>query len=236
MFFLLKNKESTQITGNLGGVNSNIFLENCLEDSIKEAVNLISINGGHINPELTKEFKFDEEELKNISYLCYNQNDYEKCVNQEPMFFEHLKDEIKEYIQEDIKDCFDNLAFSLDKEGFVVVPDYNGFEVNFDEKKVDININGKIILTKAGKTLTQENFLVSVLTNLYGLAIVVQEIVNKEAEECNFDYSEFILLYPNFQIKKTKVLDNSIIYQVTHKESLEKFRFAIRGCVIPAGD
>ena len=44
-----------------------------------------------------------------------------------------------------------------------------------------------------------------------------------------------MLLYPEFNIDKIRTSDLITIYSVEKKESGEKFRFAVRSCVIPPG-
>ncbi len=216
--------------------NPNIFLESCIEDKIKEAVELISSQGGYISNPLHKTFKFeDEEEFTDISYLCYTQTSYLPCVNQEPMLIQHLKNEMKNYISNDVGDCFDKLTLSLEKQGYVVDATYRGFEVGLMEKKVIIEIDGEITLTKSGETSKQEDFKIIVPSRFYDLAIVTQEIVSQEARFCHFESLGYMLLYPEWYINKFRTSDAITIYTVEHKDSKEKFRFAIRGCVIRPG-
>jgi hypothetical protein len=72
-------------------------------------------------------------------------------------------------------------------------------------------------------------------SNFYDLALVAQEIVSQEARFCNFEHLGYMLLYPDFEIDKFRTGDSDTIYTLTHRESGERFRFAVRGCVIPAG-
>jgi hypothetical protein len=41
-----------------------------------------------------------------------------------------------------------------------------------------------------------------------------------------------MLLYPSWEIDKFRTSDSIIIYTVKNKDDENKFRFAIRGCVI----
>lgn len=211
------------------------FLELCIKDKVKEAVNILSSQGGYINPSLYKSFKFKDENLPiNISYLCYNQANYLPCANQEPMLIKHLEEEIYNYIFDYVGNCFDELTSSLDKQGYSVDTKYEGFEIDLEEKKIIIDIDGELILTKSGETTKQEDFRVIISSRLYDLSLVVQEIINKEATTCefnNYDMSK----YREFNINKYRTSDSSVIYKVKHEDSEEEFRFAVRGCVMPPG-
>ncbi len=232
LFFILR---SGVIPGTGGGheTNPNAFLESCMEDKIKETAETISLQGGSMNNPLHKRFKFDGENYVNISYLCYNQNYYFPCINQEPVLIQHLKDEIKEGIKVEVEDCFTKLGKSLDNQGYTVDATYRGFEVELMPRKIIVEIDANMTLTKTEESLRYENFTIITASKFYDLAILAQEIVSQEAEFCNFELLGFMLLYPEFNIDKLRTSDSTIIYTIKHEDSEENFRFAIRGCVIP---
>ncbi len=234
LFFLIRSGVIPGI-GEKPEENPNIFLESCIEDKVKEGIEKISIQGGYIENPLHKKFKLEDENLPvDISYLCYNQNDDLFCVNQEPMLIRHLEDEIKNYISDDVVDCFDKLTSSLINRGYGVDVNYRDFEVELMEKKVVIEIDAELILTKADETSTQEDFKIIIPSRFYDLALVVQEIINKEATICDFNNYD-MLHYPELNINKYRTMDSSIIYNIEHRESGEEFRFAVRGCVTGPG-
>jgi len=144
LFFLLKRDVLPGI-GEKPEENPGGFLENCIEDKLIEGIKLISSQGGYIGNPLNRTFKFsDEKEYTDISYLCYNQNNYLPCINQEPLLIQHLKAEVKTYILDDVQTCFDNLVLSLDKKGYVIDATYNGFEIEFATKKLLLILTGKL--------------------------------------------------------------------------------------------
>lgn len=215
--------------------NPNSFLESCLEDSVKEGIRIISSQGGYVNNQLNKTFKFsDEDDFSDISYLCYTNEDYNPCVNQEPMLIQHLKNEIKNYIFNDVEDCLDSLILSLENQGLNTEIVNNGFEIELEENKVNININSELTLTKTGETTKYENFKVIIPSKFYDMALVTGEIINKEVTNCDFNiYDAFD--YPELDINKHITSDSSIIYRIIDRESGDKFKFAVRGCVISSG-
>ncbi len=232
LFFILRSG----IVPDIGGKTEkspNTFLSSCLEDKVKEGVNLILIQGGYIENPLNIYFKFEEEASPvKISYLCYNQNDFTSCVNQEPMLIRHLEEEIHNYISSDVESCFNKFASSLEEQGYVIDPSYRKFAVELTEGKINIGIDAEITSTKSGETSKQEEFKVIVLSKLYDLAIVALEIVNKEAMTGEFNPAD-MFNYPDVDINKHLTRDSSMIYRVQHRQSKEEFRFAVRGQVIP---
>lgn len=234
LFFLLRGNVIPAIGGK-AEENPGNFLEVCMEDSVHEALELISSQGGYVSNPLNKTFQFEgEKDFTDISYLCYNQGDYLPCVNQEPMLIQHLKNEIKDYIFDDVNDCFDDLTSSFKNQGYGVEVTERGFDIGFEEGKVVVDIDADVTLTKSGETTTQNDFQAIFSSKFYDLAIVVQEIVNKEATTCEFNnYDRFS--YTDLDIYSYRTTDSSVIYKIKHLGSEEEFKFAIRGCVMPAG-
>jgi len=235
LFFLSKKGYIPEIGGG-GEVNINSYLSSCMEDKIYEAVDALLTQGGYIENPLHKEFKFANEMAPaNISYLCYNQNYYFPCINQEPLLIQHLKEEIKDYISQDVENCFDEMVMSLEKQNYEVDSSYDGFEVSLAPRKVSLDIYGQMTLSRAEEISKSENVKISFPTKLYDLSLLAFEIVSQEAEYCNFNYPGYMLIYPEIEIDKFRTSDSTIIYTLKHKDTDEKFRFAIRGCVIPPG-
>lgn len=217
-------------------VNPNLFLKTCIEDKVEEAIDLVSIKGGYINPPLYKKFRFsDEVSFHNISYLCYNRNYREPCINQQPMLIKHIKDEIKNYIKEDMILCFDNLVLSLEKQNYVVEPIYRGIDVELFPGRVTINLDSELDLSFGDESSNFKGFSLSISSRLYELANLAQEIVSQESKYCYFEWIGYMLLYPEVKIDKFRVEDGTNIYTLDYKETKERFRFAVKGCTSPPG-
>jgi len=235
IYFLFRQELGLNITDTTSEENPAGFLELCLRDSVEETIRIIGEQGGSLDPELYINFRFEGENEKKIKYLCYNQNYYKPCVNQEPLLMQHLEEEIKAEVEEDVRSCFDRLVENLNREYTVEVRGYRGFSLILMPKRAKIDIDAEIVLTKAGKRITQNNFEFFISSNLYALADVAQEIVYREAKDCYFEHIGYMMFYPEFKIKKIQALDSSIIYRITNRKTTEKFNFAIRGCVNPPG-
>lgn len=214
-------------------INPNSFLTTCLEEEVKNVVSLMSNQGGYINPELKIRFQFEGETPNDIGYLCYNQNYYSPCINQEPMLINHLKEEIKEEIKENVERCFDNLVQSKNDEGYIVDANYQDFGIELTRDKISLSIEGRITLTKTEKSSKIEKFKINFETKLYDLVIVTQEILTQSARFCAFSNQGFMILYPQYKITKFETGEMTTIYTIEHKKTQERFRFAIRSCVIP---
>ena len=120
------------------------------------------------------------------------------------------------------------------RKGYKIETRYDGFTVNFLPKRVIIQTDSNVVSTVSEETTKEGNFKITIASRFYEIISLVQELVNQEAEFCYTESLGIVLLYPEFNIKKFKTQD-SIVYTVEHVDSKEKFRFAIKGCVIPPG-
>ncbi len=236
VFFIIRNQASSPQIGGQPGQNLPSYLQSCMEQKIEKTTSLISSQGGYISNPLNITFKFaGANSSTDISYLCYTTEDYVPCINQEPMLIQYLKNEIKNYISDDVKNCFNNLTASLTQQGYTVSSEYNGFDVVLTEGKIEIPIDGTITLNKSGETSNYEYLNISFPSKFYDTASVVQEILNQEARFCYFEYLGYMELYPQWQIHKFETRDSTIIYTVKNKNSADQFNFAVRGCAIRPG-
>jgi hypothetical protein len=213
-------------------VNPNEFLSTCLSESSKQVLEDLSLEGGSFAP--YKTFTFNNEKTRNISYLCYTQNYYSSCTSQKPMLINYLKQKIKEELEDDVPVCFQGLISSLEKRGYKTNLKYEDFDINLEPEKLKININATLTQTKE-QTLTFEDFEIQVPTKFYKNAILAQEIAYQEARFCHFNVLGYMMTYDEFKIDEFKTSDLEKIYTIINKQTKEKFRFAIRGCVIPPG-
>ena len=229
-YFLVKSDVIPSL-GDSGEVDPQGFLDTCLKDKIQEGIDLLLENGGYINPPLTI-----MHNNQNISYLCYNQNGYSPCVNQQSLLIRHLEKELYNYIENDVEDCFSGdagLTSTLDQKGYTVTgARYGGFEVDLRDGEFAVDIDAELTLTKTGETSKQEDFSVVTPTRLYNLAMVVREIVSQEIKYCHFSDTGYNIMYPETRVLVDNIRDETKIYTVEDVKGIEKFWFAIRGCAL----
>lgn len=229
MFLLIRN----QITPGIGQKpegDPQSFLESCLEEKVKDKIELISSQGGYVENELSK--KVDGI---NVAYLCYTMNNYVSCINQEPVLMDHLKKEIKKATQEDVEFCFASLKKNLENKGYQLSFGTLDYSVDLESKKVILKIDRDLTITKSDETSNYDYFEIIVSDKIYDLALVVQEINSQEATFCNFDTSGYSMFYSDYEIEKFMLGDSTKIYTVKDVKTNEQFVFGVRSCVIPPG-
>ncbi len=235
LFILFRSGKIPSLIGGKQEQNPAVFFESCINEKIRTGVDMVLYQGGNINPILYKNFKFNNEDYFNISYLCYTQSSYLPCINQQPLLIEHVEKELHDYIENTAENCFQDLLKNFEKDSYVVSGDYEGVEVKLLPGKLSIKVLSDMQISKSEESSTVGNFNILIATKLYDLIVVAQEIVNQEARFCSFSSQGFGIFYPEFDIKKTRASDLSLIYSVLDKKSTEMFRFAVRGCVATPG-
>jgi len=215
--------------------NPSSFFEACLEKDLKSAVNILSLQGGNLNPNLSINFQFEGEDVNNISFLCYTKSSYFPCTNQEPILVKHIEEEITKNITKVTEKCFQQIKEELEAKDYAVEGNFEKITIQLSPGKIIGKVIGTILLTKSDQTKKQEDFYFALSSKFYDLVIVAQEIIAQEARFCNFDSTGFMLLYPDYSIEKFRTSSLNTIYTLKHRTSNEMFRFAVRSCVIPPG-
>jgi len=230
LFFLVRNNVISipGITPAMPDVQS--IIDKCVRDATSDVINLMLPTGGFISPDNYKLY-----ENNKVQYLCYNSNYYQTCINQQPLYIQHLQSEIKSYITPKVEECFNNLEKDLRKKGFDVSSQNEEVSVVLVPKQADVFIDKNIQISRNDETKNFDKFRVSVNSPIYDLANIAIEIVNQEAKYCYFEYLGFQMTYPNYVIEKKDIDGETKIYTIKEKLSGKQLNIAIRSCAFPAG-
>ncbi len=234
LYFLFQRKPEVQ---RADFADPKKFIESCVQDSAQEAVNILLPQGGYISPEqVPKKYKLYED--NKVVYLCYTKSYYETCTTQEPLYIQHLEQEINDYIQPKIAECFFQLKQDLEKRNYEVVEKDLKTEVSLEPKRIRIDVQKPLTLRKNEETQEFSSFPAGVSSPLYDLAVVAQEIASQETRFCDFEYVGYMVLHKEFDIEKKAVgggEDASKIYIIGDRATGKKLYTAIRSCAIPPG-
>jgi len=181
LFFTLRNRAKP---GEINVINAEEYIDKCMRDSAEEAVEIMLPQGGYLSPSNYKLYNNTK-----VAYLCKMDYYYAPCINLEPMYIEHLESEIKNYSQSKVDRCFVNLESQMGKRGYDSSFEGGGeLKVELNPNQIQVDADKKLTLEKNGQTTRYENFSVSFANPIYDLAIISVEIVNYEAEDCEFHY------------------------------------------------
>jgi hypothetical protein len=220
-----------QVKSTLSGSSRNpeTFIYECVEEEIRDAIKLVSLRGGSITP---KHYTLYDNEM--VEYLCYTNEYYSMCVVQQPMLNGHIEREIKDYIEDNVRVCFDSLKKSLGKKGFSVNMKEGPIKIELLPNRVVSTFNYSLTLTK-GDTEKYDSFSVVINNNLYELMSIANSILKWETLYGDADTNAYMLYYHYLDVKKKSQSDGTKVYIISDLETKDKFQFASRSKVWPPG-
>jgi len=220
-----------QILVNLGFLTNNpqTFMQNCIEDSAKEVVEKISLQGGSLEPENSILYQDNP-----VEYLCYTDQFYLTCVMQQPLLRQHIEFQIKEGIESSKETCFDSLKESFERQGYSVELSSGETNVELLPERIVINFENPITLTKESSERFERTSVI-LNNNLYELIGIANSILNWEARFGDAETTTYMSYYKDLKVEKKLQSDGSTIYILTNRDSGNKFQFASRSVAWPPG-
>ena len=203
--------------------NPQEFIQTCLEDTIQEDVELLSLQGGSLEPEFSYQYEGNE-----LQYLCYTKDYYKLCTVQVPFLRENIEEEIKNNIKDDVDICFNLLKETYENKNYQVNSKKGEIKVDLLPNKILTTINSTFTLTKGEDVKKYEKFNVIVNNNLYELVAIAQNIVEWETTYGEAEPDLYMDLYPDLKVEKHPQSDETYIYIITDKNTGNKFQFASR--------
>jgi uncharacterized protein YpmB len=207
--------------------NPNAFIQACLEDKIEETVELISLQGGSVDPE--HYFLYQDNKLE---YLCYTNEDYKTCVVQQPMLKSHIESEIENEIQTEVEGCFTDLKESYEGRGYNVNIETGETIAELLPDNIVTTLTHELVLTK-GDTEKYESFEIVLSNNLYELIGIANSIIDWEVKYGDVETSTYMSYYHGLKVEKWNQQDGSTVYILTDKNTKNKFQFASRSVAWP---
>jgi len=204
-------------------------IEKCIQDSIEENIEILSMQGGSISPE----FYYLYEDNK-VEYLCYTEQYYAKCVVQKPLLKKSIERELENYAKEEIRRCIEIVKSSLEKKGYEVVVKIFNTSVELIPENVLVECDSEIEITKE-KSESYKNIKVDINSELYEMVMIATDIISSETKYGDFETLSQMINKPEFKIEKRIQSNETKIYTITSRDSKEKFRFASRSLAIPSG-
>ena len=204
-------------------------IEECIKDSIKEDIEILSMQGGSINPE----FYYLYEDNK-VEYLCYTGQYYSRCIVQKPLLKKSIEKELEKSVEDNFGKCINTIKNSLEKKGYEVVVKLSKTSVELVPDTILIKSDSEIEIIKE-KTENYKGININIQSDLYDLTMLASDIINSEAEYGDFETLSQMINKPQFKIEKRIQGNGTRIYTLTSRDSMDKFRFASRSIVFPSG-
>lgn len=208
------------------------YIEKCMKDTFEEKIEVISLNGGDYEVNENNGFFYRGEYIK---YLCYTDQNFIRCVNQEPFLTEHVENEILVQITPEVDSCFEALVETYERKGYDVDLTRESTEVKILPDRVSTNFHSKLNLVKGSESQTYERFEIDINSNLYEMLEIVKNIVTWEINVGDSISEGYMVNNPNIKVEKRRKDNDVKLYTITDRTTEEAFRFAIRSFAYPAG-
>ncbi|GIU68587.1 MAG: hypothetical protein KatS3mg001_437 [Candidatus Pacearchaeota archaeon] len=219
IYFLNRSARTTE---RFEETNPQTFIQNCIEESLNNAIETISLQGGSANPEGYLEYKGYK-----IEYACYTAEDFKTCVVQKPFLQSHIENEIKKEIEEEFNFCFNQLVRNYEDRGYNVNFKKGNLNVRLVPKRIIVNTTNEITVTK-GNTQTFKDFEIVVNSNLYELVWIANSILEFEASLGDADPTIYMDIFRWIKVEKISREREGVVYIITDRRSGDKFQFASR--------
>ncbi|MEK6885793.1 MAG: hypothetical protein AABX17_02400 [Nanoarchaeota archaeon] len=218
----------------VGTTTENFVPSTCIQNAVKEAVNLTMSHGGKINPTLF--FRYNNQTL---DYLCYTMDWYRTCVMQNPLLKQSIEAEAQEYSQKKIDDCFNSAFSKLESKGYnLQISGTRKAVISLEPGKIVVKPDMSISITRAEepkKIVGSDNLLTEIKSNSYDIVMIASSIQNFEARYGDSVIDSYMAIYPNIRIEKIKQSDGTKVYIISDRNTKEILQFATRSLAWPPG-
>ena len=206
-----------------GGVKG---FEGCVEDAVESGIAELEGKAGFISPDFSYAYMGEE-----LAYLCYTNNFYETCTVQVPFLKNVFDENLEMLIRDRVDACYDASLDDLKSQGYAVVSGNVDYNVEIEPSVVRVDIDAP---TGVG-TQRYSRFSVKVNSPVYEMVMIATSILQFESKYGDSDVSQMGAYYPDYYIEKTKRGEGTTIYVLEHRTLGDKFKFASRSLVFPAG-
>ncbi len=204
-------------------------IKTCAQEPVEEAIEILKLQGGSLEPELYYLYQGNK-----VEYLCYTDANYKNCVMQKPLLKQSIEKEIKSYAEPRIKNCINSVVDELRNKGYVVSMTSPDISFSLVPNNIMIDINTNLQITK-DSTESYKSIKTDVSSKLYDMVMIASSISNWEARYGDSETMTYMMYYPSLKVEKKKQGEGTTVYILTDRDSDDKFMFASRSLVIPAG-
>lgn len=229
LFYFLLPKTEIQTTISFDENNPSEYMRMCLEEDIKDSIQLVSLQGGDINPG----FHILYQDNK-ISYACYASDSLNPCVIQRPSLKNHIEKEIKEYLELSVNYCFNKLKENYENKRYNFNLEKKEMKISFLSEKIIFDLNSELTVSKDFSE-TYKNFEIPIRSSLYPLIIIAESILKDEQEMGDSSPINYMAVYKDLKIEKYLKEDGTNIYILENRINKDKFQFASRSMAYTPG-
>jgi hypothetical protein len=219
-----------------GGINNSTkptenptrFISSCTKEALKETLPTIMKQGGYQEPK-----DYITYQGKNIAYLCKTTEDNKACINQEPLYYKHIKKELHDAMKPQIELCFETIIQEYRNKGLQASTENDmNISINILPGTTQITTNKQLNYGNEKTSSTLNTFYTEQNNNLYETIRIIETIISHETQFCDFENQAYSLIKPEYNIQTHNAPKQTKIYEIKHLQEETTTFFATRGCVI----
>jgi|SRR3989344_4346884 len=218
--------------GNIGsffsGQSPVAQIERCVFDDFEGLLDKVGEQGGQINPQ-----HYYLYEDKKVSYTCYTQESFKRCVMQRPFLERAIETELANYLKPKIEECLAQTKESFGAESVNYAQPQIG--VTLSPGNVLVAIKVDLVIADGEERQSYEYIKKDFSSRLYDFAVVAGEITNNEVTFGDDQIDGYMYKDKTLKVEKLKQGDETTVYRLSDRGSDEKFLFAVRSLAIPPG-
>jgi len=226
LIFLMGQEGDAVVPSDLGPRD---IVASCVRDVVEDSVAKILRNGGEILA--SQAISYGGEEW---NYLCYQADYYQGCYNTHPMLELQIEREIEMDTGVGVQSCFNAMREDFEDRGFDVTGGSTAYSIDLLPGYVDVKLRKDIEISGPSGSQSFDDFAIEIVSPIYDLIRIARVIVNSESQFCNFEYNGYMLLYPEYDIRRVDYSDSKM-YRVIDRRSGIEFKFAVRSCAFAPG-
>jgi len=204
-------------------------IKECVQEPVQEAVDILRLQGGSLEPSLYYLYQGSK-----VEYLCYTEEYYKPCVMQKPFLKQAIEQQIQSYASPRIKNCISSVKANLERKGYQVTMTSPQISVSLLPGDISVEIISDIKIVKE-QTESYKSIKTDISSTLYQQVMLAGSISNWEAVYGDSDTMSYMIYYPYLKVEKKKQGEGTTVYIITDRDSKDKFMFASRSLVMPAG-
>ena len=201
----------------------------CVRDVVEDSVDKMMRNGGEILA--SQAILYEDEEW---NYLCYQADFYQGCYNIHPMLELQIEREIERDTGVGVQGCFNAMREDFEDRGYDVSGGGTAYSIDLLPGYVNVKLRKDIEISSESGKQSFDDFSIEVLSPIYDLVRVARVVVNSESQFCHFEYNGYMLLYPEYDIRRIDYRDSKL-YRVIDRRTGDEFKFAVRSCAFAPG-
>lgn len=219
-------------------INPPAYIQECMQKKVQDTVTIVSLQGGDYTVDVNNGYfykKVGEEEGVYVKYLCYTNENYVHCMNQEPFLTEHIESEILNTISPSMENCFKDMENSYKTKGYTVELKTGKSKVSIIPNSISTNFNRTLTLTKGQEVQKYSNFELNLNSHLYDMLEVSKNILIWEMNAGDSLQQAYMYDNPSLKVEKHRKDNDVKIYLLTDMKTKEVFEFAVRSFAVSPG-